>query len=64
VEAYGADIEPDLLVYAVRLNHDWMYAVIEEGVEEGNAEVRISATREWYAENHDRLVRALSRPGS
>jgi Ser/Thr protein kinase RdoA (MazF antagonist) len=73
VEAYGADIEPDLLVHAIRLNHDWMYAVIEEGVEEGNegfvdywrdAEVRISATREWYAENHDRLVRALSHPGS
>ena len=71
VEAYGApDLDAELLVWAVQLNHDWMYRLIEKGANEGNAGFadywrqaarRVAATRIWYDRNHARLVRALAR---
>jgi hypothetical protein len=69
VNAYGAEVDADLLVTAVRLNHDWLYALIEEGAHQGNpgfadywrdSSTRVAATRDWYAAHHERLVRALS----
>jgi len=72
VEAYGApDLDPEHLVWAVRLNHDWMYRLIQDGAKEGNlgfadywrqAARRVAATRTWYDVQHASLVRALSEP--
>ena len=71
VDAYGAEVDADFLITAVRLNHDWLYTLVEDGAHEGNpgfadywreAEVRVTATRTWYAGHHEQLVRALSRP--
>ena len=56
-------------MHAVRLNHDRMYRLIEEGGDAGNegfaaywrqAKRRLAITAEWYAEQHDALVVALS----
>jgi Ser/Thr protein kinase RdoA (MazF antagonist) len=70
VEAYDVpDLDADLLVWAVRLNHDWMYQLIVEGANEGNpgfaeywrrAARRVAATRIWYEAQHAGLVRALT----
>ena len=70
VEAYGApDLDAEQLVWAVRLNHDWMYRLIEDGAKEGNigfadywrqAARRVAATRIWYDGQHAGLVRALT----
>ena len=70
VEAYGApDLDADQLVWAVRMNHDWMYRLIEEGANEGNigfaeywrqAAPRVAATRSWYKVQHAGLVSALA----
>lgn len=68
VTAYGAELDPERLVDAVRLNHLRMYRLIEEGGQAGNvgfaaywqeAAVRVDATTRWYAEQADRLVEAL-----
>jgi hypothetical protein len=72
VEAYGPQsIDPQLLVGAVGANHDWLYAVIEEGAHRGNpgfadywreVHQRVAATRSWYRIEHNRLVDALIDP--
>jgi hypothetical protein len=72
VEAYGPpDLDAELLIWAVLLNHDWMYQLIQEGANEGNigfaeywrqAARRVAATRTWYDGNHARLVRVLTEP--
>lgn len=68
VAAYGADLDPELLVHAVRLNHDWLYAVVQHGAAAGvpgfvdywrAAADRATATRAWYEQHHDHLVNAL-----
>ena len=69
VTAYGVELDPERLVRAVRLNHDRMYRLIEDGAGAGVAgfaaywaesEQRAAETRTWYAEQHDTLVAALS----
>ena len=69
VAAYGIDLDPERLVLAVRLHHDRMYELIEDGAGAGNqgfaaywalAEQRAAVTAGWYVEQHDTLVRALS----
>jgi hypothetical protein len=69
VDAYGLELDPERLIRAVRLNHDRMYRLIEDGAGAGNqgfaaywaeSEQRVAATRVWYAEQHDALVAALS----
>lgn len=69
VTAYGVELDPERLVRAVRLNHDRMYRLIEDGGRAGNAGFaaywaeardRAAATAAWYAEQHDTLVAALS----
>ena len=72
VEAYGPQsVDPDLLIGAVGANHDWLYAVIEEGAQRGNpgfadywreAHQRVAATRVWYRTEHQRMVSALAEP--
>jgi hypothetical protein len=72
VEAYGPpDLDPERLIWAVLLNHDWMYQLIQEGAKDGNAGFadywrqaarRVAATRTWYGVNHGRLVDALTGP--
>jgi Phosphotransferase enzyme family len=72
VEAYGApDVDAEELVRAVRLNHDWIYRLIEKEANEGNAGFaaywraaarRLAATRTWYDAQHTSLVRALTAP--
>jgi phosphotransferase family enzyme len=68
VDAYGVELDPDRLVQAVRLNHDRMYRLIEDGAGAGNqgfaaywaeSEQRVAETRAWYAEQHETLVAAL-----
>ena len=68
VTAYGTELDPERLVRAVRLNHDRMYRLIEDGAGAGVAgfaaywaesEQRAADTRTWYAEQHDTLVAAL-----
>ena len=73
VRAYGeTDIDAERLIAAVAANHDWLYAVIEEGAAEGNpgfltywhqAHRRVVATRQWYTAERQRLVAALSTAG-
>jgi phosphotransferase family enzyme len=73
VDAYGeGDLDAELLVRAVRLTHDWIYRLIKDGADEGNAGFaeywrqavrRLAATRTWYDRNHGRLVRALAESG-
>ena len=69
VAAYGVELDPERLVQAVRLNHDRMYRLIEDGADTGIegfaaywalAKERAAATADWYAEQHDTLVAALS----
>jgi hypothetical protein len=69
VAAYGMELDPERLVQAVRINHDRMYQLIEEGGHAGNpgfaaywrdAECRATATAAWYLEQHDTLVSALT----
>jgi hypothetical protein len=69
VAAYGEDLDPERLVRAVRLSHDRMYELIEDGAGAGNpgfaeywtlAEQRAAATAAWYVEQHDTLVAALT----
>ena len=70
VEAYGPPhLDAELLISALRSNHDWMYQLIEEGANEGNAGFaeywrwaarRLAATRAWYDATHTELVRALA----
>jgi Ser/Thr protein kinase RdoA (MazF antagonist) len=72
VDAYDPpDLDAELLVRALQLNHDWMYQLIAEGANEGNigfaeywrrAARRLSATRAWYDAAHTELVRALAGP--
>ena len=68
VDAYGAELDRERLVEAVRLNHDRMYRLIEDGAGAGNqgfaaywaeSAPRAAATRAWYVEQHDTLVAAL-----
>src|SRR6185312_4890424 len=73
VRAYGeTDIDAERLIAAVAANHDWLYAVIEEGAAEGNpgfltywhqAHRRVVATRQWYIAERQRLVAAVSTAG-
>lgn len=67
--AYGGELDPERLVRAVRLNHERMYRLIEEGGKAGNegfaaywrdARDRAAATTQWYADEHDQLVAALA----
>lgn len=68
--AYGMDgIEPDELIEAIELNHDWLYTIIRTGADNGNpgfadywrqAAERVDRTREWYAANHQLLTAALT----
>jgi hypothetical protein len=70
VQAYGAQtLDPELLISAVAANHDWLYAVVEEGAHGGNPgyadywqehQHRVAATRLWYRAEHERLVGALA----
>jgi hypothetical protein len=70
VQAYGlSDFDPELLIDAVRVNHDWLYAVVEGGAQGGNVgyadywqehKDRVAATRLWYRAERDRLVSALA----
>jgi len=69
VTAYGVELNPERLVQAVRLNHDRMYQLVEDGARAGNegfaaywreAKRRAAATAAWYTEQHDALVQALS----
>jgi Phosphotransferase enzyme family len=69
VTAYGIELDPERLMRAVRLNHDRMYQLIEDGAGAGNEgfaaywaenEQRAAATAAWYAEQHDILIKALS----
>jgi Ser/Thr protein kinase RdoA (MazF antagonist) len=70
VEAYGPpDMDAELLTWALRSNHDWMYQLIEEEANEGNpgfadywrqAARRLAATRRWYDAAHSDLVHALT----
>jgi Ser/Thr protein kinase RdoA (MazF antagonist) len=70
VQAYGfPDFDPELLIRAVSANHDWLYAVVEEGAQAGNPGYadywqehhhRVDATRLWYRAEHERLVAALA----
>ena len=72
VEAYGApDLDAEHLIWGVRLNHDWIYRLIEKEASEGNAGFadywrqaahRVAATRSWYEDQHTFLVRALTEP--
>ncbi len=68
VTAYGAGLDPERLVLAVRLNHERMYRLIEEGGQAGNegfaaywqqAAVRVAATTRWYTDHTERLIDAL-----
>lgn len=68
VAAYGAEFDPERLMRAVRLNHERMYRLIEEGGQAGNvgfaaywqeAAVRVAATTQWYTDHADQLVEAL-----
>ena len=71
VEAYDApDLDAEHLIWAVRLSHDWMYRLIQDGARDGNAGFaeywrqaadRVAATRTWYEDHHADLVRALDR---
>ena len=67
-----AGFDAERLIAAVAANHDWLYAVIEEGAAEGNpgfltywhqAHRRVVATRQWYTAERQRLVAALSTAG-
>jgi hypothetical protein len=70
VQAYGLrGFDPELLIGAVSANHDWLYAVVEEGARGGNPGYadywqehhhRVAATRLWYRAEHERLVGALA----
>ena len=69
VTAYGVELDPERLVRAVRLHHDRMYQLIEDGASTGvegfaaywaESEQRAVATAAWYAEQQDTLVAALS----
>jgi hypothetical protein len=70
VNAYGIhDFDPTQLVDAVRANHDWLYAVVRSGAEQGNpgfvdywrqACDRVNRTRHWYAANQRLLTDALA----
>lgn len=68
VAAYGDGLDPERLVEAVRLNHERMYRLIEEGGQAGNlsfaaywqeAATRVAATTQWYTDHAERLVEAL-----
>ena len=69
VTAYGVEVDPERLIRAVRLHHDRMYQLIQDGASTGVAgfaaywaesEQRAVATAAWYAEEHEALVAALS----
>jgi hypothetical protein len=69
VDSYGADeLDPERLVDAVLLNHDWLYDVVRVGAEQGNrgfidhwrqAAQRVDRTRHWYRGNRRTLLEAL-----
>jgi hypothetical protein len=69
VQAYDPSrVDPERLVTAVAMNHDWLYAVVSSGAEAGRpgfvdywyrAADRVEATRQWYVENRRRLIDAL-----
>lgn len=71
VAAYGGPTDPSALVKAIQLNHDWLYAIVRTGAEEGNegftdywnqASGRAARARLWLAEHEQTLVDWLSRP--
>lgn len=73
VAAYGEQPDPASLVRAIRLNHDWLYAIVRAGAEEGNegftdywqqASGRVVRTRRWLAEHEQVLIDYLSRTES
>jgi hypothetical protein len=69
VDSYGPEkLDPERLVDAVVLNHDWLYDIIRFGAEQGNhgfrdywhrAAERVDRTRHWYATNRQALAEAL-----
>ena len=62
VKAYGMDLDPERLVRAVRLNHDRMYRLIEEGGNAGNEAFAAYWRRGRGAgHRHRRLVRRAAR---
>jgi hypothetical protein len=72
VDSYGlTDADREELVTAVRLNHEWSYAIIGTAAAHGHdgftdywaggAMQRAADTREWYVDNSDLLHEALLR---
>jgi hypothetical protein len=69
VDSYGPDeLDPERLVDAVLLNHDWLYDVVRVGAAQGNrgfidhwrqAAQRVDRTRHWYTANRRTLIEAL-----
>jgi Ser/Thr protein kinase RdoA (MazF antagonist) len=70
VDSYGlGDIDRARLVAAVRLNHDWLYAIVGNEAANGHSDFadywaggameRAERTRRWYLDNEDVLQRAL-----
>jgi hypothetical protein len=69
IDSYGpADLDPEQLVDAVLLNHDWLYDIIRTGAENGNrgfhdyweqARQRVDRTRQWYGLNRRVLIDTL-----
>jgi hypothetical protein len=70
VDSYGlTDDDRDRLITAVRLNHEWLYAIVGTEAANGHsgfgdywaggAMERSERTRQWYLDNEDVLRRAL-----
>lgn len=69
VESYGAEgLDPERLVEAVLLNHDWLYSIIRSGAADGNpgfrdywqqSAERVERTRRWYELCRPMLLQAL-----
>jgi len=71
VDSCGADaLDPERLVDAVLLNHDWLYGIVQSGAEQGNRGFRdhwqqraerVERTRRWYELNRQALLSAVRR---
>jgi hypothetical protein len=70
VDSYGlSDVDRARLVAAVRLNHEWLYAIVGNEAANGHsgfcdywaggAMERAERTRHWYLDNEDLLRRAV-----
>lgn len=72
VESYGlTNVDRQLLVDAVRMNHDWLYSIISSAAALGNqgyltywreSRNRIDRTYRWYEANNKLLLDALAGP--